>query len=109
MHLQTKKGDVAIPSIVLTITVEARSLPDLGNRSENSAGRGQILSILQVNRYSIDQENGKIWSVQTDLQQISPKSDRLLNFLLYLSDGLADKNFGKIRNYFPNYSLNNFF
>ena len=46
----------------------ARSLSDLGNRGENSAGRGQILSILQVNSRSIDQESGEIWSVQTDLQ-----------------------------------------
>ena len=44
------------------------SLSDLGNRGENSAGRGQILSILQVNSNSIDQESGEIWSVQTDLQ-----------------------------------------
>jgi hypothetical protein len=55
-----------------------RSLSDLGNRSENSAGRGQILSILKVNSCSIDQESGEIWTVQTDLQQIYPKSDRLL-------------------------------
>src|SRR6266516_6853715 len=56
----------------------ARSLPDLGNRSENSYGRGQILSILQVNSCSIGQESGEIWTVQTDLQQIYPKSERLL-------------------------------
>src|SRR6266581_5890564 len=56
----------------------SRSLSDLGNRSENLAGRGQILSILQVNSCSIDQESGGIWTVQTDLQQIYPKSDRLL-------------------------------
>src|SRR6266568_4285187 len=56
----------------------SRSLSDLGNRSENSAGRGQILSILQVNSCSIDQESGGICTVQTDLQQIYPKPDRLL-------------------------------
>src|SRR6185369_7949335 len=55
-----------------------RSLSDLGNRSENSDGREQILSILKVNSCSIDQESGEIWTVQTDLQQIHPKSDRLL-------------------------------
>jgi hypothetical protein len=55
-----------------------RSLSDLGNRSENSAGRGQILSILQGNSCSIAQKSGEIWTVQTDLQQIYPKSDRLL-------------------------------
>jgi phosphoketolase len=39
---------------------EARSLSDLKNRSENSAGRGQILPVLQVNSRSIDQESGEI-------------------------------------------------
>jgi len=58
-----------------------RSLSDLGNRSENSAGRGQILSILQGNSCSIDQKSGGIWTVQTDLQPIYPKSDRLLTEL----------------------------
>jgi hypothetical protein len=37
-----------------------RNLSDLKNRSENSAGRGQILPVLQVNSRSIDQENGEI-------------------------------------------------
>jgi len=55
-----------------------RSLSDLENQSENSTGRGQILSILQVNSCSIDQESGEIWTVQTDLQQIYSKSDSLL-------------------------------
>jgi hypothetical protein len=36
------------------------------------------LSILQGNSCSIDQKSGGIWTVQTDLQQIYPKSDRLL-------------------------------
>ncbi len=36
------------------------------------------MSILQVNSCSIDQESGEIWTVQTDLQQIYSKSDRLL-------------------------------
>jgi hypothetical protein len=49
----------------------------LGNQSENSAGRGQILSILQGNSCYVDQKSGKIWTIQTDLQQIYPKSDRL--------------------------------
>ncbi len=48
------------------------------NRSENSAGRGQILSILQVNSRSIDQKSGEIWTGQANLQPISFKSDRLL-------------------------------
>ncbi len=60
------------------VVLEARSLSDLKNRSENSAGRGQILSILQVNSRSIDQKSGEIWTGQPDLQPISFKSDRLL-------------------------------
>jgi hypothetical protein len=36
------------------------------------------LSILQGNSCSIDQKSGEIWTVQTDLQQIYPKSDRRL-------------------------------
>ena len=71
---------------------DPRSLSDLKNRSEagqagkprsgcsqNSAGRGQILSILQVNSRSIDQKSGGIWTGQVDLQPISFKSDRLLD------------------------------
>ena len=61
-----------------------RSLSGLKNRSENSAGRGQILPLLQVNSHSIDQKSGEIWTVQADLQPISFKPDRLLavkNFL----------------------------
>ncbi|MDD5403737.1 MAG: hypothetical protein PHZ14_04275 [Sulfuricella sp.] len=46
--------------------------------SQNSAGRGQILPVLQVNSYSIDQKSGEIWTAQADLQPISFKSDRLL-------------------------------
>jgi len=45
-----------------------RSLSDLKNRSENLAGRGQILLVSQVNSYSIDQENGEICAVQVNLQ-----------------------------------------
>jgi hypothetical protein len=33
---------------------------------------------LQGNSCSIDQKSGGIWTVQTDLQQIHPKSGRLL-------------------------------
>jgi hypothetical protein len=54
------------------------SLSDLGNRSENSAGRGQVLSILQGNSCPIAQKSGKTCTVQTKLQQIYPKSYRLL-------------------------------
>jgi hypothetical protein len=50
----------------------------LKNRSENSAGRGQILPILQVNSCSIDQKSGEICTGQANLQPISFKSDRLL-------------------------------
>jgi hypothetical protein len=38
----------------------ASSLSGLKNRSENSAGRGQILTILQVNSRSIDPKSGEI-------------------------------------------------
>jgi len=55
-----------------------RSLSDLGNRSENLARRGQILLLLQGNSCSLAQKSGEIWTVQTDLQQIYPKFDRLL-------------------------------
>jgi hypothetical protein len=54
------------------------SLSDLKNRSENLAGRGQILTILQGNSRSIAQKNGEIWTGQANLQPISFKSDRLL-------------------------------
>ncbi len=57
------------------------SLSDLKNRSENSAGRGQILQVLQVNSRSIDQKSGEICTGQTDLQPISFKSGRLLKAL----------------------------
>ena len=38
------------------------------------------MPILQVNSCSIDQESGEIWAAQADLQLISPKSDRLLEY-----------------------------
>jgi hypothetical protein len=50
-----------------------------GDRSDNSAGRGQILPVLQVNSHSIDQKSGEIWTAQADSQQIHHKSDRLLD------------------------------
>ena len=52
---------------------KSSSLSDLKNRSENSAGRGQILPVLQVNSRSIDQKSGEIWIGQADLQPISFK------------------------------------
>jgi hypothetical protein len=58
----------------------ASSLSDLKNRSENLTGRGQILTILQVNSHSIDQKSGEICTGQANLQQISFKSDRLLEY-----------------------------
>jgi hypothetical protein len=57
---------------------DASSLSDFKNRSENSAERGQILTILQVNSHSIDQKSGETCTGQADLQPISFKSDRLL-------------------------------
>jgi hypothetical protein len=50
----------------------------LKNRSENLAGRGQILPVLQGNSRSIAQKSGEIWTGQANLQPISFKSDRLL-------------------------------
>ncbi|WP_219933087.1 hypothetical protein, partial [Massilia glaciei] len=60
----------------------ASSLPDLKNRSENSAERGQISTILKVNSYSIDQKIGEIWTAQADLQPISFKVSRPKEFRL---------------------------
>jgi len=54
------------------------SLSDLKNLSENLTERGQILTILQGNSYSIAQKSGEICTGQTNLQPISFKSDRLL-------------------------------
>jgi len=42
------------------------------------------LLILQGNSCSITQKSGGIWTVQTDLQQIYPKSDRLLELQTFL-------------------------
>jgi len=44
------------------------------------------LSILQGNSCSITQKSGEIWTGQTDLQQIYPKSDRLLEPVLLSGD-----------------------
>ena len=72
----------------------SRSLSGLKNRSENLAGRGQILSILQVNSHSIDQKSGEIWTVQADLQPISFKPDRLLAICYILNSCLRNMNGG---------------
>ena len=67
------------------------------------------MSILQGNSCSITQKSGEIWTVQTDLQQIYPKPDRLLNtvaaieqmessVMMYPEKELpSDPNNGKIR------------
>jgi hypothetical protein len=55
------------------------SLSDLKNRSEKVTGRGQILTILKANSRSIARKSGEICTVQTLLQPISFKSDRLLD------------------------------
>ena len=44
----------------LGITASASSLSDLKNRSENPAGRGQILTISPGNSRFIAQESGEI-------------------------------------------------
>jgi len=58
-------------------------LSGLGNRSEISAGRRQILSIFQADSCSIGQELGEIWIIQTDLQQIYSKPDRMLTEICF--------------------------
>jgi hypothetical protein len=50
----------------------------LKNRSEKVTGRGQILTILEANSRSIARKSGEICTVQTLLQPISFKPDRLL-------------------------------
>jgi hypothetical protein len=50
----------------------------LKNRSEKVTGRGQILTILKSNSRSIARKSGEICTIQTLLQPISFKSDRLL-------------------------------
>ena len=52
-------------------------LSDLKNRSEKATGRGQILTILKANSRSIARKSGEICTVQTLLQPISFKPDRL--------------------------------
>ena len=61
------------------------------NRSENLAGRGQILTILQGNSHSIAQKSGEICTVQVNLQSISFKSDRLLGLLTFNERGFWEK------------------
>ena len=61
---------------------DTSGLSDLKSRSENSAGRGEILPVLQVNSRSIDQKSGEICPVQADLQPNSFKSDRLLALII---------------------------
>ncbi len=64
------------------------SLSDLKNRSEKVTGRGQILTILKANSYSIGRKSGEIWTGQTLLQPISFKSDRLLERFIVLFFGI---------------------
>jgi hypothetical protein len=52
--------NVAVASAQIFINNGLGSLSDLGSRSENSAGREQILSILKVNSRSIDRKSGEI-------------------------------------------------
>jgi len=82
---RTKKAVAVMPKFVAQLMdasapsfARAGSLSNSGNRSENSAGRGQILLILQGNSCSIAQKSSEIWTVQANLQQIYPKSDSLL-------------------------------
>jgi hypothetical protein len=61
----------------------------LKNRSENLAGRGQILTILQGNSHSIAQKSGEICTGQSNLQPISFKSDRLLGWRYLLLEAVT--------------------
>ena len=72
------RGGGQMDSTFRETRVNTSSLSDLKNRSENLAGRGQILTVLQVNSRSIDQKIGEIWTAQADLQPIAFKSGRLL-------------------------------
>ena len=68
----------------------ARSLSDLGCRSEKSAERGQILPDLPCQYRDIDQKAGEICTTQVILQPTIPKSDRLLVAWLVLLVVLPD-------------------
>ena len=67
------RTDLSCTSIIL----QPGSLSDLKNRSEKVTGRGQILTILTADSYSIGWKSSDIWPVQSFLQLISFKSDRL--------------------------------
>ena len=60
----------------------ARSLSDLGNRKRKMAERGPIVTISPVHSGTMSQETNEIWTAETRLQPIHPKSDRLLECLL---------------------------
>jgi hypothetical protein len=61
------------------------------------------LLILQGNSCSIDQKSGEIWTVQTDLQQIYPKSDRLLEYLYGKKVVTLSQQTGNPANHFKDY------
>jgi hypothetical protein len=63
------------------LPASASSLSDLRNQSEKVTGQGQILTLLKANSRSIARKRGEICTVQTLLQPISFKSDRLLGCL----------------------------
>jgi len=61
-----QRGEEALPYRFTSMP----ELLDLKNRSENSAEREHVLSILQVNSCSIDQKSSEICTSQADLQPI---------------------------------------
>jgi hypothetical protein len=60
-----------------------------GIESEKAAERGQILTISPVHSGTMGQESGEIWTAETLLQPIHPKSDRLLGRVLILVEGFS--------------------
>ncbi len=73
------RADLEEQNVALDAAARLGACLTYGDRSENSAGQGQILPVLQVNSRSIDQKSGEIWTAQADLQPIHHKSDRLLD------------------------------
>ena len=63
-----------------------------GIESEKAAEQGQIVTISPAHSGTMVQESGEIWTAETRLQPILPKSDRLL----LLRTGRGEKHVGVI-------------
>ena len=68
------------------VAVRPSRLSDPTSRAQNSAGRGQILTILQVNSHSSDQESGEIGTGQVNFSAGPVKSCGLAAHGSYLVD-----------------------